>query len=135
MGIDKAPDMGDEFKKAERELSPLKHDAIEWELTEEPEIEPSELHPKLELRPGGDLEFEVHREIDESARRAIIESQQRGRQEEPEFETLREEWDEVSSREYEDFCAQRDWDDFQNRREDDRAQRFNRDNSDHDHER
>ncbi|PQO41795.1 hypothetical protein C5Y96_00020 [Blastopirellula marina] len=126
--------MGDEFKKANQKEKPLEHDAIDWELTEEPEIEPSELHPTLEFRPGGQLERDVHAEIDEAARRSIIEAQERGRQEEPEFETMREEWDEVSSREYEDFCAERDWDAYQNRLEDDRAERFNRESSEHDHE-
>lgn len=133
-GLSNTPDMGDEFKKAKQEQPPLEHDAIDWELTEEPEIEPSELHPTLDFTPGGQLEQDVHTEIDEATRQAIIEAQQCGREEEPELETMREEWDEVSGREYLDYTAERDYDDFLNRQESDRAERFNRDAGDHDHD-
>lgn len=76
--FDSAPDMGHDFQQShDGPERPLEHDAQNWEPTEEPEIEePSEKHPEMHLRPGGSLEQEVHTEIDDAARKRILEVEQ-----------------------------------------------------------
>lgn len=70
-----APHAGEAFQKSAPPLPPLKHDAAEWEPTEESE-QPSEKHLEPHLRPGGMLEYEVHAELDQATRKRIAEAQQ-----------------------------------------------------------
>ncbi len=68
------PALKHDFDETHEQALPLEHDAVNWELTEEPEIElPSEKHFELHYTPGGALEQEVHTQIDQAARRRIEE--------------------------------------------------------------
>lgn len=76
--FDSAPDMGREFSDSSRESHemPLEVDAQNWEPTEEAHLEePSEKHLQMHYTPGGALEQEVHTELDDAARKRIIEAQ------------------------------------------------------------
>lgn len=75
--FESAPDMGREFERSHDAFeAPLEHDAQNWEPTESPEIErPSEMHLEPHLTPGGALEQEVHTELDQAARKRILEAQ------------------------------------------------------------
>lgn len=108
--FESAPDLSREFDEADSiEIPDLAYDfdAANWEPTEEPDFpQPSEKHPTLDYTPGGMLEYEVHSELDERARREIRYQQQQSQEPENEFKTLGNEWDEVAKREFEEWQRQ-----------------------------
>ena len=71
--FDSTPDMGGEFTESSRDAYevPLEVDAQDWEPIEEP----SEKHLEMHYTPGGTLEQETHTQIDQAARKRIIEAQ------------------------------------------------------------
>ncbi len=122
-GISGAPEMGGDFSHSNAYEAPLEVDAQHWEPVEEPEVEhPSEKHLEMHLTPGGTLEQEVHTEIDQAARKRILESEretatQHSLPDEQELDfagdfdgARRNEqgWDPESAREYDQWSDQRD---------------------------
>ena len=108
--FESAPDLSQEFSEADWvEIPDIAYDfdAASWEPTEEPDLpEPSEKHLTLDFTPGGMLEYDVHSELDERARREIRYQQQQSQEPENDFTTLGDEWDEVAKREYEEWQRQ-----------------------------
>ncbi|WP_442483230.1 hypothetical protein [Aeoliella sp. SH292] len=108
--FESAPDLSREFDEADSmEIPDIAYDfdAASWEPTEEPDFpKPSEKHLTLDFTPGGYLEYEVHSELDERARRQIRYQQQQSEEPENGFTTLSNEWDALAQREYEKWQGQ-----------------------------
>lgn len=71
--FDNAPDVGGDFAQHGRadHDAPLDYDAQDWEPIEEP----SEQHLEMHYTPGGNLELEIHKELDAAARKRILDAQ------------------------------------------------------------